>query len=161
MTVFRQKPLQSWLLAMSASLMWTLLAGIGVCCAQNAPKPKVDYEAWFNSTIKDGYFNTGGTGIRPDAREILSSDAEALKQHPNVKFVVQGQCDERGSDAVNNRLARRRAASAKNFLLEHGVSAEQLTATGIGKRDPVCTDHDEQCWQKNRRAHLVFASAEE
>jgi peptidoglycan-associated lipoprotein len=74
---------------------------------------------------------------------------------------VQGQCDERGSDALNNRLARRRAASAKSFLLEHGVPAEQLTTIAIGKRDPVCTDHDEQCWQKNRRAHLVFASADE
>lgn len=129
--------------------------------AQQPPPPKVDYEAWFNNTIKDNYFDTAATKIRPDAREILTSDAQALQQHPNVKFVIQGHTDERGSDAYNDRLSAKRAASARSFLVAHGVAPNQISTSAEGKKQQVCTEHDDDCWQKNRRDHLVFSASSE
>jgi len=72
--------------------------------------------------------------------------------------VVEGHCDERGSAEYNLGLGDRRAQSAKDFLVQLGVPADKLRTISYGKERPVCTEANESCWQRNRRAH--FASAQ-
>ena len=71
------------------------------------------------------------------------------------QFLVKGNCDERGSAEYNLALGERRARAAKEFLTQIGVPDERLMTISYGQERPVCTDHNEECWQKNRRAHLT------
>ena len=109
--------------------------------------------------IQDAYFDYNRHNIRPDAQSALTADAktlgEILSQFPDYKLTVQGYCDERGSAEYNMALGDKRAAQAKDYLASLGVPSAQLKTVSFGKERPVCTDHDEDCWQKNRRAHIT------
>jgi peptidoglycan-associated lipoprotein len=109
--------------------------------------------------IQDAYFDFNRHNIRPDAQAALAADAktlgEILKQYPTYKLTIQGNCDERGSDEYNLALGDARAKEAKDYLSSLGVPAAQLDTVSFGKEHPVCTEHDESCWQKNRRAHIT------
>jgi len=111
--------------------------------------------------IQDAYFDYDKHTIRPDAQAALKTDAQTLgdiiRQYPDFKLTVEGYCDERGSEEYNMALGDARAKQAKDFLASMGVPGEQLTVISFGKDKPVCTDHDEDCWQKNRRAHITQA----
>jgi peptidoglycan-associated lipoprotein len=111
-----------------------------------------------SSQTRDAYFDFDKYNLRPDARTALAQDATALrsifKDFPRVKVTVEGHCDERGSAEYNLALGDRRATEAKDYLVEFGVPAAQLATISYGKERPQCTEHDEACWQKNRRAHL-------
>jgi peptidoglycan-associated lipoprotein len=110
----------------------------------------------FNIPVKDAYFDFDKADIRPDAEQNLSTDASFLKEHPSIKFTLEGQCDERGSEEYNLGLGDLRATAAKNFLINAGVSADRISTISYGKTQPVCTDQTEECWQKNRRAHFHY-----
>ena len=107
---------------------------------------------------QDAYFDYDKNDIRADARAALTTDAELLKRvfakDPNVVVIVEGHCDERGSAEYNLALGDRRATAAKDFLVQLGVPAERLKTLSYGKERPQCTDASEDCYQKNRRAHL-------
>jgi len=109
------------------------------------------------SRVQDALFDYDKSDIRPDARDALTTDAAALKtiftDYPD-SLVVEGHCDERGSAEYNLGLGDRRASAAKDFLVQLGVSANRLKTISYGKERPVCTESDESCWQKNRRAHF-------
>lgn len=109
--------------------------------------------------IQDAYFDYNRHNIRPDAQTALAADAktlgEILQQYPDYKLTVQGYCDERGSEEYNLALGDRRAMQAKEYLASLGVPGSQLKTVSFGKEKPVCTEHDEDCWQKNRRAHIT------
>jgi len=109
--------------------------------------------------IQDIYFDYDKHVLRPDAESTLQADAqtlrEILRQYPTYKLTVQGFCDERGSDEYNLALGDARARKAEDFLETLGLPASQLRTVSFGKEKPVCTDHDEACWQKNRRAHIT------
>ncbi|MGA3027960.1 MAG: OmpA family protein [Bryobacteraceae bacterium] len=109
--------------------------------------------------IQDAYFDFNRHNIRPDAQAALAADAKTLgdilKQYPTYKLTIQGNCDERGSDEYNLALGDARAKEAKDYLSSLGVPASQLDTVSFGKEHPVCTEHDESCWQKNRRAHIT------
>lgn len=123
------------------------------------PAPQaVSEQDLFNQNIKDAYFDFNKSTIRPDAAATLTADANFLKQHPDIKFTIEGHCDERGSEEYNLGLGDRRANAAKNYLVNLGVSADNITTISYGKDRPFCTDHTEACWQSNRRAHLVFGA---
>jgi peptidoglycan-associated lipoprotein len=121
------------------------------------PKGPTDEEL-FGQSVKDAYFDFDKSNIRPDAEQALTGDADFLKSKADIKFTIEGHCDERGSEEYNLGLGDRRATSAKNFLANLGVSADRVTTISYGKDRPVCTEHDEDCWQKNRRAHLVYGT---
>lgn len=110
---------------------------------------------------QDAYFDYDKSDIRPDARDALTHDADLLKrifqQEPNMTIMVEGHCDERGSAEYNLALGDRRATAAKDFLVQLGVPAEKLRTISYGKERPQCTDATEECYQKNRRAHLAVA----
>ncbi|MGH9406114.1 MAG: peptidoglycan-associated lipoprotein Pal [Terriglobia bacterium] len=120
--------------------------------------PAFNASEWFNANIKDAYFNFNKSDIRPDAAQALQHDADMLKQHPDVKFTVEGHCDERGSEEYNLGLGDRRATAVKNYLVNLGVSADNVMTISYGKDKPFCTDHTESCWQQNRRGHLVVGT---
>lgn len=107
---------------------------------------------------QDAYFDFDKSDIRADANESLMKDATLLKQifaqDPNFSVVVEGHCDERGSAEYNLALGDRRATAAKEFLMQLGVPADRLKTISYGKERPQCTEATEECWQKNRRAHL-------
>ncbi len=108
--------------------------------------------------MQDAYFDYDKSDVRDDARETLTRDATAIKSiladFPNATIVVEGHCDERGSAEYNLGLGDRRASSAKDFLVQLGVPADKLKTISYGKERPVCTESNEACWQKNRRAHF-------
>ncbi|HTA70884.1 MAG TPA: OmpA family protein [Bryobacteraceae bacterium] len=107
---------------------------------------------------QDAFFDYDKSDIRPDARDSLTQDAGLLKrifaQDPNFTVVVEGHCDERGSAEYNLALGDRRAGAAKDFLVQLGVPGDRIKTISYGKERPQCTEASEDCWQKNRRAHL-------
>ena len=68
---------------------------------------------------------------------------------------IEGNCDERGTVTYNQALGQRRAVSAKKYLTDMGISGSRISLISYGKEKPVCTEHTEKCWQKNRRDDLV------
>jgi peptidoglycan-associated lipoprotein len=121
-----------------------------------APQVEVSEEDAFTQNVKDAYFDFDKSDIRPDAQQTLTSDSDFLKQHTDIKFTLEGHCDERGSEEYNLGLGDRRATAARSFLVNLGVSTDRINTISYGKDKPVCTDHDEDCWQKNRRAHFHY-----
>ena len=109
--------------------------------------------------IEDAYFDYNKASLRPDALKALAADStelrDILKDYPNYKLTIEGHCDERGSDEYNIALGDRRAQAAKDYLVQVGIPAVQLNLISYGKEHPVCQEHDEACWQRNRRIHIV------
>jgi len=111
----------------------------------------------FNKNVKDAFFDLDKADVRADARDALSRTAQFLRTYPQMKVVIEGHCDERGSTEYNLALGDRRAMSAKQFLVSLGIQAERIQVVGYGKERPFCSASTEQCWQQNRRAHFVMA----
>jgi peptidoglycan-associated lipoprotein len=113
--------------------------------------------------IQDAYFDYNQHVLRPDAEAALKMDAQTLadiiKQYPDFKLTVEGYADERGSDEYNLALGDARAKQTKEYLSNLGLPGNQLAVMSYGKDRPVCTEHDEACWQKNRRTHITQAQA--
>jgi peptidoglycan-associated lipoprotein len=109
--------------------------------------------------IQDAYFDYDRHTLRDDAVKTLAADskelATILKQYPDYKLRVEGYCDERGSSEYNVALGEARAKSAKDYLVSVGVSADQLSTVSYGKEKQTCDEHDEACWSKNRRVHII------
>jgi peptidoglycan-associated lipoprotein len=113
--------------------------------------------------IQDAYFDYNQHTLRPDAEAALKMDAQTLadliKQYPDFKLTVEGYADERGSEEYNLALGDARAKQTKEYLSNLGLPGNQLAVLSFGKDKPVCTEHDEDCWQKNRRTHITQAQA--
>lgn len=109
--------------------------------------------------IEDAYFDYNKASLRPDAVQALQADSselrDILKDYPNYKLTVEGHCDERGSAEYNLALGDRRAEAARDYLVQVGIPTAQLKVVSYGKERPICQDHDENCWQKNRRIHIL------
>ena len=114
----------------------------------------------FERGVKDAFFDFDKSDIRSDARESLTMDAEFFRANSNVRFTVEGHCDERGSTAYNLGLGDRRANAVKEFLVSLGISSERIKTISYGKERPFCTEHGEPCWQQNRRGHFVCDNCE-
>lgn len=105
--------------------------------------------------LKPIYFDFDKSLIRHDAKAIMKANAEWLKANPGVKVKIEGNCDERGTVEYNQALGQRRATSAKKYMTDLGVSGRRISLISYGKEKPVCSEHDEACWQKNRRDEFV------
>jgi peptidoglycan-associated lipoprotein len=120
--------------------------------------PRLSSADVLQQQAQDAFFDYDMSEIRGDGRDALTKDAALLKQifqqDPNFSVVVEGHCDERGSAEYNLALGDRRATAAKDFLVQQGVPADRLKTISYGKERPQCTEASEDCWQKNRRAHL-------
>jgi peptidoglycan-associated lipoprotein len=124
------------------------------------PPPVVTHEPsmqeLFDKGVKDAYFDYDKADIRADARDALSQTAQFLKSYPQMKVVVEGHCDERGSTEYNLALGDRRAAAAKQFLVSLGITADRLETVSYGKERPFCSAATEECYTQNRRAHFAM-----
>ncbi len=97
------------------------------------------------------YFDFDKSTVRPDAAAILDGKLPWLQANPGMRIRIEGNADERGSDEYNLALGQRRAASAKRYLVDHGIAADRFDLVSYGEERPVCTEHNEACWQQNRR----------
>ena len=113
-------------------------------------------EELFSQKVKDIYFNYDQSDIRDDSRTALAMTAQFLKQYPNVRFTIEGHCDERGSGEYNLGLGDRRANSTLSYLSSLGVSSSRAQTISYGKEKPECRESNEACWQRNRRAHFIL-----
>ena len=126
----------------------------------NAPPPPpppagpTDAELFLRE-VRDAYFDYDKAEIRPDARAALSKTGDFLKNYPRFKVTIEGHCDERGSTEYNLGLGDRRAAAVKQYIVSLGVSADRISTVSFGKEKPFCMEHNEACWQQNRRGHFV------
>ena len=108
--------------------------------------------------LADIYFAFDKWALTTEGKKNLTQSAEALKQVSNVKLLIEGHCDERGSREYNLVLGEKRAKETERFLLGLGIR-NTVAVTSFGKERPVCTEHEESCYWKNRRAHLVLEDA--
>jgi peptidoglycan-associated lipoprotein len=122
-----------------------------------APANTMSEEEMFKSNVQDIFFDYDKYDIREDASPTLSKDAAFLNAHPEMNVVIGGYCDERGSDEYNLALGQKRAEAAEKALENDGVSASRLRVVSYGKEKPFCTEHNENCWQLNRRAGFALA----
>jgi peptidoglycan-associated lipoprotein len=104
------------------------------------------------------YFDFDKSDIRPDAAATLDRKIPWLTANPGMRIRIEGNADERGSDEYNLALGQRRAASAKKYLVEHGVDAGRFDLVSYGEERPICTEHNEECWQRNRRDDFVIVT---
>ncbi len=108
-------------------------------------------------TLQDVFFDFDQMAIRRDAIPILEQNAKVLlKRYANREVLIQGHCDERGTEAYNFILGERRATGVKNYLVNLGVEASQLQVLSLGKSQPFCPQRTISCFRQNRRAHFVL-----
>ena len=124
------------------------------------PTNTMSAEEEFKANVQDIFFDYDTYDVRADAQSTLAKDASYLVSHPNVKVVIGGYCDERGSNEYNLALGQNRADAAKNALVTAGVATTRIRVVSYGKEKPFCTQSDEQCWQLNRRAGFTMDQAQ-
>ncbi len=103
----------------------------------------------------DVFFDLDDFSIRPDQVATIRSDAEFLKEHADMRIVVEGHCDELGSTEYNLALGDKRAVEVMIALEKAGINAARMRTVSYGKELPVCTEQSEGCWRLNRRAHIT------
>jgi peptidoglycan-associated lipoprotein len=108
--------------------------------------------------LQDAFFDYDKYELRDDARSALATDAEWLKKFSTMQILIEGHCDERGTNEYNLALGERRANAAKDYLVSLGIDGSRVKTVSYGKERPVCTEASETCWAKNRRAHLVITA---
>ena len=118
-----------------------------------APAPAEEYK--INDALKPVYFGFDSSTIRPGDAKTLDASAAWLKANPDQVTLIEGHCDERGTNEYNLALGERRAKAAMSYLVSKGVEAGRITMISYGKERPVCTEHNEACWSKNRRDNFL------
>ena len=108
--------------------------------------------------LVDAFFDFQRTELREDARAALARDAQWLHRFPSVEVLLEGHCDDRGTDAYNLALGEQRAAAVRGYLISLGISDARIRTVSFGKERPFCTEDDERCWQENRRAHVLVTA---
>jgi peptidoglycan-associated lipoprotein len=106
--------------------------------------------------LGDVYFDFDRSIIRSDAKTVLEDNAQVLKAQGGLQVLIEGHCDERGTSAYNMVLGERRAEAVKRYLEDLGIQTSRMETVSYGKERPFCNQHKDDCWQKNRRAHLVL-----
>ena len=120
------------------------------------PAPTETDEEAFAKNVKDIFFDYDKYDIRPSDQSVIQADVAFLQSHPNMKFTIEGHCDERGSTEYNLALGDNRANATKSALVQAGMPADRIRTISYGKEKPFCTESNETCWQQNRRAHFVL-----
>ncbi len=123
-----------------------------------APKPvaAVDERDLFAKYVQDVFFDYDNYAIRPNEQQVAEADAKFLNQYPDIKVVIEGHCDERGSEEYNLALGDNRADNMKDKLIKLGIKANRIKTISYGKEKPFCSQDTPQCWQQNRRDHFAL-----
>ncbi len=102
------------------------------------------------------YFDFDQSTIKPEFQEAVACHAKYLNDRPDARMTLEGNADERGSREYNLGLGERRAKAVESALEAAGASASQIEVVSYGEERPVCREHNESCWQKNRRVEIVY-----
>ncbi len=106
--------------------------------------------------LQDAFFAFDESTLSADAQTALTNSANWLKKNTKYGLLIEGHCDERGTEQYNLALGDRRANTAKEYLQTLGIDASRLRTVSYGEERPFDAGHDEAAWAKNRRAHLVI-----
>lgn len=106
--------------------------------------------------IRDAFFAFDDSTLSSDAQSALTTSANWLKQNSSYNILIEGHCDERGTEQYNLALGDRRASIARDYLITLGVDAGRIRTVSYGEERPFAPGHDETAWAQNRRAHLVL-----
>jgi peptidoglycan-associated lipoprotein len=116
--------------------------------------PALSDDAAFRQNVQDVFFDYDSYDVGADYQNVIVKNATYLNAHPSLKVVIGGYCDERGSTEYNLALGENRASAVKKALVAIGVDAGRIRTVSYGKEKQFCTEHDEQCWQQNRRGQF-------
>lgn len=125
--------------------------GIVAVLAVNCQNKKMSSSPSSSSGLRSVYFDFDNSFIRNDQVTTLQGNAAYLKSSSG-SVTVEGHCDERGTNEYNLALGQRRSDAARDYLMNLGVGSGMMRTVSYGEEKPVCYDHDESCWWKNRRA---------
>ena len=120
------------------------------------PAPVAAREAEKEPPLGDIFFDYDQSLIRPDAKQTLGKNIEWLRANTGPSLIIEGHCDERGSQEYNLALGQRRAKAAQDYLVATGIDEKRIKTISYGKERPFVAGHDESAWQWNRRAHFVL-----
>jgi len=124
--------------------------------AAAAPPPRPSPKEFMAvAALKEVYFDFDKYDIRPDDAKTLDANATWLKSNADNLVLIEGHCDERGTNEYNLALGERRAKATMNYLVSQGIQANRITIISYGEERPVCAEHTEACWAKNRRAGFL------
>jgi peptidoglycan-associated lipoprotein len=142
--------------APSTSAPSTAMTPSTVAPSTAAPSTTPPAPSEFRETdnLKDVFFDFDRYDVRASDAKVLDTNAAWLKTN-NSLVLIEGHCDERGTNEYNLALGERRAKATMNYLVGQGVQANRITIISYGKERPTCTEHSEACWAKNRRAHFL------
>ena len=107
--------------------------------------------------LRDIYFDFDRYDIREDEKPVLKSVSGHLIENTEYKILIEGHCDERGTNEYNLALGERRAQSVKKYILSFGIASSRMEVISYGEEKPVCAEKTESCWQRNRRVHFVVS----
>jgi peptidoglycan-associated lipoprotein len=102
------------------------------------------------------YFDYDKYEIKPEFKGLVEAHARYLRENPGAKMLIQGNADERGSREYNVGLGQRRSDTVKRALILLGAKDGQIEAVSLGEEKPMCTEHAEGCWSKNRRDDMLY-----
>ena len=109
-----------------------------------------------NGRIRDAFFGYDSPSLDPDAQAALTTSAAFLRSNARYNLLIEGHCDERGTEQYNLALGDRRANIAKEFLMTLGIDGSRIRTVSYGEERPFEEGHDEASFAQNRRAHLVI-----
>jgi peptidoglycan-associated lipoprotein len=109
--------------------------------------------------LRDIHFEFDRYDLSQDAKEILKLHATWLRSNPQGTLEIEGHGDDRGTNEYNVALGAKRAENVKRYLIDLGIIANRLATISYGEELPLCKEHNESCWGKNRRAHFVVKGA--
>jgi peptidoglycan-associated lipoprotein len=162
--------MRKYLIALSA------LAALGACASRGEPAPTPTETAPpvtetgprgptpgsvedFRVSVGDRvFFGYDRFDLTPEARSVLERQAAWLRQYPNVRVLVAGNCDERGTREYNLALGERRASAARDYLVSLGIDAGRVESVSYGKERPLDARANEEAWSVNRNAHTQIVS---
>lgn len=130
---------------------------VGIATEEQITEEEMSPEEKAKSIFKDVLFDYDKYNIRPEARSTLDEVSTFLNENKGLNVIIEGHCDDRGTNEYNLALGEKRAKSTKNYLVSLGVSPSRVIIMTYGEEKPVCMDRDEACWQSNRRAHFVVS----
>lgn len=110
--------------------------------------------------LKDVFFAFDRAELSEEARAALKADSEWLKANSSARVQIEGHCDERGAEDYNMALGAKRAQAAMDYLTTLGIAASRMSTVSFGEEVPVCREHTEACWAKNRRARFVVVAGQ-
>lgn len=118
--------------------------------------PELSDADLFARNVKDVYFNFDDARIRTEEVPVTHNDSSFLNQRSNLKVLIEGHCDDRGSEMYNLALGTKRAEAVKEELVQQGIDPSRIKTVSYGKEKPFCMQENEDCWQQNRRDHFVL-----